>query len=289
MIDVFLAPIKLIVGTGIGRIPIVAKIYQTVIPRLLTKKEKIISFDSFKILVITGRRISNVATGLLFKHQYEPATTGVFKRLLSPGDRVIDVGANIGYFSLLASSIVGGSGHVDAFEPDFSNTQALQQNIDLNGFKNIHIHQVAVSDKVGKAVFHTSIEDSGHSLVKTKEHSSSTMTNTDKLDNMVYGDVRLLKTDTEGNELSVLKGAEKVIRRSNKICLIMEVFFDVMDAGGYTIDELWDYLISVGMKFFYIINDRKETVTRCYSAQDVSDICKNHCLYINLLCMKEEM
>jgi FkbM family methyltransferase len=289
MIDLFLAPVKLLIGTGIGRIPFVAKVYQTIIPRLLTKKEKIIDFGSFKILVITGRRISNVATGLLFKHQYEPATSGVFKKLLSPGDRVIDVGANIGYFSLLAASLVGDKGYVYAFEPELSNTLALKQNMELNKFKNIYIHQVAVSDKSGKAVFHVAIEDSGHSLVKTKEHSSSIVVDIDKLDNIIQGEVRLLKTDTEGNELSVLKGAESVIKRSGKICLIMEVFFDVMDAGGYTINELWDYLESVGMKFFYTINDRKETVTRCYSAQDVSDICKNHCLYINLLCMKEEM
>jgi FkbM family methyltransferase len=280
--------ISLFVGTGIGKWPLISKIYQMCAPHMLGCKSKIIQFENFKIQVVVGNHVSHVITQLLFKNQYEPATSWVFKQLLKKGDVAVDVGANIGYYSLLASSIVGETGNVYAFEPEPNNMRFLKQNIEMNEFKNIQTYQLALSDRIGEAKFHVSDDDAMHSLVKTNEHTSSIAVEVNKLDNIIKGEFKLLKTDTEGNELAVIRGAENIIKRS-KCCLIIEVYLKGIAAGGSTLEELWDYINSVGMKKFYVINEFKKSIVNCYGLSDIVTAYGDCSLSVNLLCMKENV
>ena len=82
-----------------------------------------------------------------------------------PGMIVVDVGANVGYFSLLAAELVGSSGKVYAFEPEPGNNGILQQNIEINSLSNIQVEEMAGSDNSGVADLYLSELDSGsHSL-----------------------------------------------------------------------------------------------------------------------------
>ena len=97
--------------------------------------------------------------------KYERATTDLLKDLLHPGMIFVDVGANIGYFSLLAANLVGTEGTVYAFEPEPGNHELLRKNIELNSYSNIVMIQKAVSNKSGSAPLFLSALDSGsHSL-----------------------------------------------------------------------------------------------------------------------------
>lgn len=280
---IFSSLIKPFIGMGIGNISIVSEAYKVIVPLLLGGTKGIVDFGSFKMQIIPNRRISDVITLFMFNGKYESATTGIFQKLLVPGDVVIDIGANIGYFSLLAGSIVGVTGRVLSFEPETNNMEALCRNISLNGFKNIYPARFAISDYSGISEFHVSINDPAHSLIKTGVHSSTVPVMVNTLDRLVLEDnIKLIKTDTEGNELAVLRGAESVIRKSEDISLIIEVNTAITSAK-----ELLDYVRFLGMEVFYIINDYNDTVVFCEGLDHLEKESNNPSFYVNLLCMRQ--
>ncbi len=285
---VFSSLIKPFTGIGIGNIPFIRKAYQVITPYLLGGKNKIINFGSFKMQITPNKHVDDVITLFIANGSYEPITTQVFKKLLVAGDVVVDAGANIGYFSLLSASIVGTTGKVLAFEPEPNNMATLQQNIAINNFSNIYPYQYALSDHVGRDRFYISANDPAHSLVKSKLHISSIFVNVEKLDNFIpSGQVKLIKVDTEGNELSVLKGAENVIKRSREINLIVEISPSRMSSPAITcINELWEYVKSLDMNNFHIINDYNKSITPCYNTIELEKASNNPDLYVNLLCTR---
>jgi FkbM family methyltransferase len=275
--------IKPLVNTGIGKIPVVAWIYRFLMPYLI--KNKSIDCGSFQMQVALGKRVSDIVTMLMLKGKYEPATTSVFKNLLSPGGVVVDVGANVGYFSMLARSIVGPNGKVFAFEPEPNNIKALRQNIYLNKFENVYPYPIALNSRKGITEFYTSVDDSRHSLIKSKYHNSTVTVTMDKLDNLGPFHINLLKVDTGGSELEVLKGAENTIHVSPQINIIIEVSLE----GTHSVRDLWDYLKFLGMQFFYIIDDSNETVTECHDSFQAEQACNNPGMYVNLLCSRNNL
>jgi precorrin-6B methylase 2 len=80
---------------------------------------------------------------------YEPMTTLAFHTLVQPGDRVVDVGAHVGYFTLLAARLCGPNGRVFAFEPHPDNFRLLERNIRENGAENVTAVRKAVADRAG--------------------------------------------------------------------------------------------------------------------------------------------
>ena len=104
-----------------------------------------------------------------YDHAYEPYAPfqpeHFLQHVLAPGDTYVDIGANAGFFSLVAAQLVGLSGWVICYEADPSNFEALERNIALNGSRNIEAIPLAVSDHNGTATLHRSIAHSGaHSL-----------------------------------------------------------------------------------------------------------------------------
>lgn len=85
---------------------------------------------------------------------WEPNVSAAFTCALSPGDVCLDIGAHIGYYTLLAARLVGPDGHVYAFEPSPSNYRALCSNVALNGLTNVTPLQAAVGETPGRAVLY---------------------------------------------------------------------------------------------------------------------------------------
>jgi len=88
--------------------------------------------------------------GLSINDIYEPFITDFFKSEIKKGDVVFDIGANIGYFTLIFAKLVGENGKVFAFEPSPDVFAILQKNVEINGYKNIVLSQKAVSSKTEK-------------------------------------------------------------------------------------------------------------------------------------------
>jgi hypothetical protein len=102
----------------------------------------------------------------------------------------------------------------------------------------------------------------------------------------VSNQIDFLKTDTEGNELAVLRGGQRVIKESRRIKLIIEINPAAMEESGSSIEELWDYIHSLGDWRFYLVNDYNETMSPCCTLKEVELACNNPNLGINLFCLK---
>ena len=164
----------------------------------------------------------------------EALTTQLFKDKVKIGDTVVDVGANLGYYSLVAARLVGGSGEVYAFEPAPANYNVLIKNISLNSHANIIAINKAVSDVNGNAELYLSGSDVGahtlrsqhnHPQFKLKTNGESIKVKTTTLDT-VLGDtvVNVIKMDCEGAEMLAMRGADKIIRANPHIKIFSEFF-----------------------------------------------------------------
>jgi FkbM family methyltransferase len=155
---------------------------------------------------------------------YEPAVQAALARRLRPGMRVWDVGAHVGFFSLLAARLVGPTGEVHAFEPLPENCERLEHNARLNGFTNIVAHAHAVGVELGAATFYDHESTSMGSLVGDGTDVPSRVVGQTTLDALavILASPTLIKIDVEGAELDVLRGGTKLFA-SEQPELIVEI------------------------------------------------------------------
>jgi FkbM family methyltransferase len=160
---------------------------------------------------------------LMWAGAYERELVNLFKKMLIPGMTVLDLGANIGYFSVLAAGLVGNSGQVHAFEPAPTCFARLKRN--LAAFSWAHVHSIAVGDEPGTARFHFSHKgnETGWGSLLSPENSSTqeTMVSVVRLDAWAHEQairrVDFIKLDVEGAEYRALRGAEALLRRHRPV------------------------------------------------------------------------
>lgn len=141
----------------------------------------------------------------------EPETIHVMLRALKAGDWAIDAGANIGFFTVLMSKLVGDKGGVVAIEPDARNLQKLRKNLDINSCNNVKIVEAPL-DAVKRTVTFAQLKMNGMSSVHPHDWKKAETTrslNTTTLDEILRdlpARPRLLKLDIEGSEHAALEG-----------------------------------------------------------------------------------
>src|SRR5688572_13621160 len=111
---------------------------------LRDRKSSLVTLEGFKLNVHQHDTV--ISESIRQRKIWAEAETRLFRELIRPGMVVVDVGANIGYFSLLASTLVGPTGRVYAFEPDPVNCALLRKNVRLNRVTNIEVIESALSD-----------------------------------------------------------------------------------------------------------------------------------------------
>jgi FkbM family methyltransferase len=151
---------------------------------------------------------------------YEYQKQKALQHELKVGDVVYDIGANVGFYTLLSSVIVGDAGTVYSFEPSPDNLQELRRHLELNHIKNCTVIDAAVSSADGEAVFDLSDDRcTGHLAV-----NGSLRVRTLMLDGLVSRrEIRppnLMKIDIEGAELECLRGASNVIQKHRPIIFL---------------------------------------------------------------------
>jgi FkbM family methyltransferase len=161
----------------------------------------------------------SVSAPILASREWEPHLTGIFRRYLQPGMRVADIGANVGYYTLLAASIVGAHGEVLAFDPNSENARLILLSIAANGFKNVRLYPLALSDAPGHAYFSSHIGSNGGFLDPSASLADGhgLIVPTTRLDDLAPGRLDFLKLDTEGSEYRILKGATRALADSRPI------------------------------------------------------------------------
>lgn len=172
---------------------------------------------------------------LLASRVWEPEVTEFIKQNLRPGQVFIDVGAHVGYYSLLASRLVGENGKVFAFEPDPENFEVLQMNLTLNHAKNVMPFRQALWKRSSKAKLHSygehykmfpTLTPENISHPKAQLDGTTVEVETVALDNAVptgkYGITRIdmIKVDVEGAEVPVLQGMEETLKANGSVVIL---------------------------------------------------------------------
>ena len=205
-----------------------------------------------------------IAQHIFLTGQFEPDVSAVVKKLLRKGNIVVDVGANIGYFSLLFSRCVGTKGHVYSFEPVPQLASALRRNADLNQFSQITLSNLALSDHDGEARFYVGPKDnSGLSSLRQPRGSSDVidvqLVRFDGVFNHAEN-IALVKIDVEGAELAVLRGMVECLRNKRPYILV-EVTHQFLEEMGDSEQTLLAYLQGFGYNCYVIDNDEIELLS----------------------------
>jgi FkbM family methyltransferase len=151
---------------------------------------------------------------------YECQKQRALQRELQDGDVVYDIGANVGFYSLLASVLVGDSGHVYSFEPVPGNLQELRRHLEINHVRNCTVIGAAVNSADGEAIF----DPSGDRCTGRLAATGSLRVRTVALDSLVsrkeIPPPNLMKIDIEGAELECLRGAAAMIQKSRPVVFL---------------------------------------------------------------------
>jgi FkbM family methyltransferase len=187
-----------------------------------------------------------------FREGYE-RELAYLENALSPGQTFIDVGANLGIYTLVASKIVGPSGRVIAFEPSSQSFSLLKSNITLNGFTNVQVYPTAVSDKIGKAFLYNGPDPAQNSLgrhlrLEPKGEEVVTQPLDSALSQAPVERVHVIKIDVEGAEELVLRGADNVVTAHHPV-IIFEINHEASTRLGLSPLGARDLLNRLGYRF----------------------------------------
>lgn len=164
----------------------------------------------------------------MIRDTFEVETTKLFREIIEPGSTIIDVGAHVGYYTLLAARLAGNAGLVYAFEPEPQNHELLVQNVDLNGYTNVIPISKVVSNEPGTAtLFLTSFDSGRHSTYQSNIRDTESIqvpsTTIDQFfESIESPQIDLIKIDVEGAELDVLLGMEQLLNGPRALKIIME-------------------------------------------------------------------
>ena len=156
--------------------------------------------------------------------EWEPRETALIAEILRPGDVFVDVGANIGYFTLLASSLVGPTGRVIAVEANPRTFELLEANVRRNGCANVDLRHVAAGEASGFAtLFEREAGNAGGDQVDFAAQGAPGAITVERLDALVGKQpVRLIKLDIEGAEAKALRGATGLLEPGDAPDLVFE-------------------------------------------------------------------
>jgi FkbM family methyltransferase len=196
---------------------------------------------------------------IYFMGYHEYRETRLLKKLLNHGDTFVDVGANIGWFSILAASLVGEQGCVIALEPSKRIFEHLSANVALNSMTNIRAENVALSNQKGSARLSGIADDNaGTGTIVGPETSSGeevpTMRFDDYRSSQALEQMTLMKIDVERAEMLVLEGAHRSLNDAAIANIVVEVSDERLRSTGNSSAELISLLRQCGYHISRLTN-----------------------------------
>jgi FkbM family methyltransferase len=204
---------------------------------------------------------------LLGGGRWEDSVERLMVRLLRPGQCCLDIGANIGYHTLVMAYCVGTSGEVHGFEPHPVVARLLRATIAVNGLADrVKLHEVALTDHDGEVTLLVVPDHLGSGHVSPMGHEEAYGTGkiafkvpARRLDDMFGPDAKpiaLIKMDIEGGEAWALRGGAALLQRSPDVRVIMEWSL-LMLSPRTDIAALVDWLEGLGMRFWRVVEGGK--------------------------------
>lgn len=228
-----------------------------------------------------------VAHQLIMYREYEPYESKLVREYLKPGMTVYNIGANLGYYALLASECVGGSGKIYAFEPGPENFELLQKTIAENGGATIELFQSAVSDRSGIATLSISATNSGDHQLRIDTSRDHIQVPTVSIDRFIlegHAAPDAIIMDVQGAELDVLRGAESLLASKAPLVLFTEFWpggLDERHPNGAR--EMLELLKRAGFQL-HQIDERRKRLTPIAIESVLEKIHGD--MEVNLLCTR---
>ncbi len=181
------------------------------------------------------------SSGIRFiKGTYEPKNVEAIQQTVRADDVAYDVGAHVGYFSVLMGDIVGSGGKVIAFEPRGLNLGYLKRHVSVNHCENIEIVSKALGDHSGHAKLETRTGSGTGYISDTGDEDVEIASIDELVESGAFPPPDFLKIDVEGGEMAVLRGARKVIEKQRPR-MILATHGDEIDAECRTLLSEWHY------------------------------------------------
>tara|TARA_B110000438_G_scaffold155886_1_gene149572 strand:+ start:1420 stop:2289 length:870 start_codon:yes stop_codon:yes gene_type:complete len=273
---------KMSFGYGFGKNPIIKKILKNLEKSLKTEFSII---QGSKMYLDPGDSLDLSINGV-----YGELDTKIIRDNIKEGDIVIDIGANIGYFTLIFAQLAGTTGKVFAFEPEPKNFELLQKNVKVNDYSNTINENYAVSDSNGNvSLFLAKNGIVGHRISNFDINLNSILVKKITLDDYftklnLIDKINFVKIDVEGFEFGVLKGMTRIIEKSKNLKLFLEFNRVGIEAAGFDPKEILDFLYKNNFKIYFLN----------YNENSIKEADKNQLLTskdnlnenINLLCSK---
>lgn len=214
------------------------------VPSLASSEHQLVEAQGFKLYISAEDK---VCASVRTSGEYEPAVTALLRRVLRPGMNFVDVGANIGFFSILAAGVLGPEGRVFAVEPYPYNVRMLLANLALNGCDNVEVLPFAVSRSPQLYRYDDSAGNSGQiseAVGALRGPLEQCLVYAMPLDRLIPAGtpVHVIKMDIEGAEYLALQGMQRIFSQHRPMVL-SEIAADFLRDVSHV--SLPDYLASL--------------------------------------------
>lgn len=217
--------------------------------------------------------------------KYEQDTTAVFKNLIKPGMNVIDIGAHVGYYTVLFSKLVGKTGRVFAFEADEDNFRLLEKN--TGRFRNVVLVNKAVSGQTGEISFYKIKSSTGCHSVIAKENAEKITVPAIAIDDYLkqnnVGKIDAIKIDIEGGEPFAFLGMRELFSQAKNLSIVTEFSPQALISAQVDPLEFLRRIQNYGFEIFQILNNAK---IKILSLENMESLDWYRTGYANLLLKK---
>ncbi len=197
--------------------------------------------------------VSDVGFSILSQAEFEPYMFSTLQKYLRPGSTFVDLGANEGYFSVLAGSLVGEQGKIVSVEPQSRLQEVIQRNLELNSVATATLVQAAISDSAGELEIYLSpdVNTGSSGLFQSTRYRVPTekvpvLSLHDLFDRFKISECDLMKVDVEGAEYEAILGSRNLFQQKRIKAIALEIHPSLLNSRGLSADEICQFLESCG-------------------------------------------
>jgi FkbM family methyltransferase len=238
-------PLRMIIGPTIGKLMF----------NLSSRSQSVVEVEGHRMALASKEKYPPIRMAM---GEYETETTQLFRDHINPGMTILDIGAHVGYYTLLAARLAGSDGRVFSFEPDQDNYALLVHNVQLNGYDNVTTVNQAVSDKSSsRTLFISALDNGRHSMYHQRQPESGSITVSATTADDYFGEINwpeidLIKLDVEGSELDVINGMTELLKRSPAAKIIMELNPNLLENANVASMDLLSQVIKRGFTLYRV-------------------------------------
>lgn len=253
VIAFYLKTLRAFSGSGLYRNALVRRVNKRLL-RIL--KRQTVAVNGFVLHLDKADSLN-----LSLYNSFEVFETTFFKKMIKPGAAVLDIGANIGYYTTLFSRLAGSDGRIIAFEPDRDLFPILSKNIQRNGLTNVQVENQAIADATGKIKLYYSADKGDQRIYDSGDDRPFYEVRAVSIDNYFSKPIKIdwVKVDIQGAEGFALQGMRNTILANKEIKIVCEFWPYGIEQSGYGSQRFFHLLDEFGFRI-YELNERKGSI-----------------------------